>query len=64
MVCYTTYYVILKFVTRRPIMELCLEAERKRRTGSRQYWWDKPMELEGASDASATEDVELDFEGD
>ena len=55
---------ILKFVAQRPIMELCLEAERKRGTGPRQYWWDQPMDLEGARDATATGDFELDFEGD
>ena len=31
---------ILKFVARRPIMELCLEAEWKHGTGHRHYWWD------------------------
>ena len=49
---------ILKFVAQRPIMELCLEAERKRGTGPRQYWWDQPMDLEGARDATATGDFE------
>ena len=38
---------ILKFVAQRPIMELCLEAERKHGTGPRQYWWDQPMDSEG-----------------
>ena len=54
----------LKIVAQRSIMELCLEAERKRRTGPRQYLWDQRMDLKGAMDPTATEDVKLDFEGD
>ena len=57
-------HTILKFVARRTIMELCLEAERKRGTGPQQYWWDQPMDLEGARDVVATGDFELGFEGD
>ena len=54
---------VLKVAAQRPIVELYLEAERKCGTGPRQYWWDQPVDLEGARNATATGDFKLDFEG-
>ena len=49
---------IMKFVSDRPIYELCREAERKRGTGNRQYWWEQSFDLEElASDSADTESV-------
>ena len=39
-------------------------SKRKHGTGPHQYLWEKPMDLEGARDAAATGDFELDFKGD
>ena len=51
----------MKFISELPIYKLCKEAERKRGTGDRLYWWEQPMDLEGASPATMAED-DLDFE--
>ena len=40
---------ILQWVEDRPIMKLCREAERRRRTTPRLYWWEQPMNLDEAS---------------
>ena len=54
---------ILRFVSKRPIYELCRGAERMRGTGMRQYWWEQSMELEGTSPAAATVEGLGDFAG-
>ena len=49
---------IMKFVSDRPIYELCREAERKRGTGNRQYWWEQSFDLEElVSDPADAESV-------
>ena len=55
---------ILRFVSQRPIYELCRGAEQMRGTGMRQYWWEQSMELEGTSPAAATVEGLGDFAGD
>mmetsp|Transcript_16214 Transcript_16214/g.26241 ORF Transcript_16214/g.26241 Transcript_16214/m.26241 type:complete len:112 (-) Transcript_16214:185-520(-) len=47
---------ILKFVSQRPIYELCRGAERQHGTSKRQYWWEQSIDLEGTSPATATGD--------
>lgn len=47
---------ILKYVSDRPIYELCREAERKRGTGTRQYWWEQSFELEELASEPSDED--------
>ena len=55
---------ILRYVSERPIYELCMEAKRKRGTGKKTYWFEQAMVLEEdeASPASATADGALDFQ--
>ena len=49
------YYVqvcrarILRWVEDKPILKLCREAERRRGTTPRLYWWEQPMDLDEAS---------------
>ena len=49
------YYVqvrrapILQWVEDRHILKLCMEAERRRGTTPRLYWWEQPMDLDEAS---------------
>ena len=40
---------ILRWVEDRPILKLCREAERRRGTTPRLYWWEQPMDLDEAS---------------
>ena len=40
---------ILQWVEDRPILKLCWEAERRRGTTPRLYWWEQPMDLDEAS---------------
>ena len=40
---------IMRWVEDRPILKLCREAERRRRTTPRLYWWEQPMDLDEAS---------------
>ena len=54
---------ILRFVSQRPIYELCRGVEQKRGTGKRQYWWEQSMELEGTNSAAATVEGLGDFAG-
>ena len=39
----------MRWVDDRPIQKLCREAERRRGTTPRLYWWEQPMDLEEAS---------------
>ena len=50
---------ILRFVADRPIYELCKEAERKRGTVNRQYWWEQSFELEELASEFSEEDSVL-----
>ena len=40
---------IMRWVEDRHILKLCREAERRRGTTSRLYWWEQPMDLDEAS---------------
>ena len=40
---------IMRWVIGRPILKLCREAERRRGTTPRLYWWEQPMDLDEAS---------------
>ena len=42
---------VAQYIATRPIFELCTEAERKRGTQPRQYWWEQPMDLDAAEEA-------------
>ncbi len=42
---------INQYIATRLILELCTEAERKRGTQPRQYWWEQPMDLDAAEEA-------------
>ena len=55
---------VLKYVSERPIYELCMEASRKRGTGRKTFWFEQEMDLEEdeASPAMATADSGLDFQ--
>ena len=52
---------IVSYIMHQPIFNACREKGRKRGSRPRQFWWDQPMELDGASDAA---DVKPDFGGD
>ena len=49
---------VLRYVSERPIYELCMQASRKRGTGRKTYWFEQEMVLEEdeASPATATAD--------
>ena len=55
---------VLRYVSERPIYELCMAAKRKRGTGRKTYWFEQEMVLEkdGAGPAAATADGALDFQ--
>ena len=40
---------IMQWITDRPIVKLCREAERRRGTTPHLYWWEQPMDLDEAS---------------
>ena len=40
---------IMRWIIDRPILKLCREAERRRGTTPRLYWWEQPMDLDEAS---------------
>ena len=42
---------VAAYIRDRPIFSLCVEAERRRGTSPRQYWWDQEMSLDDASEA-------------
>ena len=52
---------ITAYIMHRPIFNPCRERGRKRGSRPRQFWWDQPMELDGARDAA---DVKPDLGGD
>ena len=41
---------VAQYIATRPILDLCAEAERRRETQLRQYWWDPPMDLDAAEE--------------
>ena len=45
---------ITNYIVNRPIFALCTEAERKRGSMPRQFWWEQPMDLDAARKASAS----------
>jgi len=49
---------VLRYVSERPIYELCMEAKRKRGTGRKTFWFEQEMDSEEdeASPATATAD--------
>ena len=47
---------ILKYISERPIYALCKEAERRRGTGNRQYWWEQSCALEELASEFSEED--------
>ena len=53
---------ILRWVEDRPILKLCSEAERRRGTTPRLYWWEQPMDLDEAS-AGAPADAPTEGDG-
>ena len=64
------YYVgiwratVLKYVSTRPIDELCMEASQKHDTGKKTYWFEQEMDLEEdkVSPTTVTADGGLDFQ--
>ena len=55
---------ILKFISQRPIYELCKAAGRRRGSGNRQYWWEQTMELEEKASDSTESGVASSEDGD
>ncbi len=41
---------VVQYIATRPIFEFCKEAERRRGTQPRQYWWEQPMDLDAAEE--------------
>ena len=41
---------VAAYVRDRPTYTLCMEAERRRGSSNRQFWWEQPMNLDEASD--------------
>ena len=51
---------IAAFIVNRPIFRYCMEAERKRGSSPRQFWWEQPMDLDAArASADVTADDEF-----
>ena len=46
---------IANFIVIRPIFEYCMEAERRRGSSPRQFWWEQPMDLDAARAAGAAD---------
>ena len=68
--CTIAHYVgvwratVLKYVSTRPIDELCMEASQKHDTGKKTYWFEQEMDLEEdkVSPTTVTADGGLDFQ--
>ena len=54
------YNCITAYIVYRPILNVCRERGRKWGSRPRQFWWDQPMELNGAREAAG---VKPDFRG-
>ena len=55
---------IMRWVIDRPILKLCREAERRRGTTPRLYWWEHPMDLDKASSGAPAEETTARDRGD
>ena len=51
---------IAAYIVHQPMFHACQGRERRRRSRPRQFWWDQPMELDGARD---TVEAKTDFGG-
>ena len=46
---------IAAYIVHQPIFDVCRGRERRRGSRPRQFWWDQPMELDGARGTAETE---------